>query len=97
MVEIDNATLGKFGFPMDRSHYAPVVDHLTEAGAAAIGFDIIFEDPSDPTADTALSRSIEQSGRVLLGFSSIDQKPGKIYTQFSDHMADTGFFDVPSI
>lgn len=75
VVEIDNTSLNAFGFPMDRSHYAPVIDNLTQAGVAAIGLDIIFEDPSNSLSDDIFAESIQKSQKVLLGFSSIDNAP----------------------
>lgn len=94
VVEIDNATLNAFWFPMDRSHYAPVIDHLTQAWVAAIGLDIIFEDPSQPRSDDVFAQSIAHSQKVLLGFSSIDQAPWTIFEKFEQHIIGRGFFDV---
>ena len=96
VVEIDNTSLNAFGFPMDRSHYAPVIDNLTQAGVAAIGLDIIFEDPSNSLSDDIFAESIQKSQKVLLGFSSIDNAPWKIFEKFEPYIVWRGFFDVPT-
>ncbi|MEM7506102.1 MAG: adenylate/guanylate cyclase domain-containing protein [Pseudomonadota bacterium] len=52
IVMIDEASLGELGqWPWPRSFIAAMVDRMTEAGAAAIGFDIIFSEP-DRTSPT---------------------------------------------
>ena len=94
VVEIDNATFNRFGFPMDRSVYAPVIDHLTDAWVAAIGIDILFEDPSTQWSDMRFADAIADSQKVLLGFSSFDSLPWPILPLLWDHIVSTGFFDV---
>ncbi len=52
IVEIDDAALAKYGqWPWPRHRLATVIDHLNEAGAAAIVFDIILaeEDRTSPS------------------------------------------------
>lgn len=94
VVEIDNKTFNTLGFPMDRAQYAPIIDNLTQAWVASIGVDIIFEDPSNPIPDEVFADSIQNSGKVLLGFSSIDSKPWIIYPLFQQHIVSSGYFDL---
>ncbi len=53
--------------PWSRALHARLVRRLTEAGARAIGFDIIFAGPSaDLAADRELAEAIHANGRVVL-------------------------------
>lgn len=45
---------------------AELIDRLSDAGAAAIVFDIAFERPRDPEGDADLAGAIRRSGRVVL-------------------------------
>lgn len=51
----------------DRGLHAQLVERLTEAGARAIVFDIVFSGPSaNPSADERLARALKANGRVIL-------------------------------
>ena len=51
IVAIDEASLAELGrWPWPRARLATLVDRLTEGGARAIGFDILFDQP-DPSLD----------------------------------------------
>jgi CHASE2 domain-containing sensor protein len=58
MVVVDDATISAFGdrWPLPRSLHAALISALGEAGARAIGVDLLFigPDPSDPASDTLL-------------------------------------------
>jgi len=55
IVDIDEASLNSLGqWPWPRSLVAKLVDEITEAGAAAIGFDIVFPEP-DRTSPALLA------------------------------------------
>jgi len=59
IVDIDEASLAKYGqWPWPRTRLAMLVDRLTEAGAAAIAFDIVFPE-ADRTSPDLLADSIE--------------------------------------
>jgi len=81
--------------PWDRSLHARLVDRLTQDGAKAIVFDILFTDPSaNPTADEQFARAIERSRRVvlcgnldLLGDTSSASLP--IYDYTSSHTKES--------
>ncbi len=50
-----------------RSLHARLINQLTEAGASAIIFDLIFDTPGDiPEYDEALAHAIKAAGRVVL-------------------------------
>jgi len=60
---IDERTLQQLGrWPIDRKHYAALLDLL--AGAAAVAFDIIMGEPSED--DGILSAAMTRHGRVIL-------------------------------
>lgn len=57
IVDIDEASLAQIGqWPWPRHRLAEMVDRLNDAGAAAIGFDVVFAEPdrTSPSAVTAL-------------------------------------------
>ena len=59
IVDIDEASLAKYGqWPWPRTRLAMLVDRLTEAGAAAIAFDIVFPE-ANRTSPDLLADSIE--------------------------------------
>jgi len=59
IVDLDEASLAAFGqWPWPRTLLARLVDNLTAAGAAGIGFDVVFAEP-DRLSPAALSRDIE--------------------------------------
>ena len=65
----------------DRSLHARLVDRLSEAGAKAIVFDILFTEPSsEPLADAQFVNAIRNSRRVILGGNL---RPGQWATQAS--------------
>src|SRR5262245_56840473 len=55
--------------PWDRALHARLIDRLTQAGARAIVFDIIFSDeiPAKAEADARLVAAVKKSARVILG------------------------------
>ena len=74
VVEIDDCSIehfraqGEGGWPWSRQRHADLVDALDSAGAAVVGFDILFADPSvvDPEGDAMLERlAAAGDGRFL--------------------------------
>ncbi len=60
LVEIDDKTVQAYGqWPLPRDTYAGLLHVLDEAGATAIGVDLLFLDPNsaEPGRDTCWSRS----------------------------------------
>lgn len=69
IVAIDNRSLAAIGrWPWPRDVHARLVDELTAAGAAAVGYDVLFPEPSTPEADERLARAIEANRRVILPY-----------------------------
>ena len=53
IVDIDEKSLAKFGqWPWPRSRLADLVTNLTQLGAVAIGFDMVFSEPDRLNPDT---------------------------------------------
>ncbi|WP_439890867.1 CHASE2 domain-containing protein [Ralstonia sp. 25C] len=69
IVEIDDKSLQHIGrWPWRRSVHAALIDKLTDAGARAIGLDVILVDADErnPADDKRLAEAIERSKRVVL-------------------------------
>src|SRR5215469_11851960 len=69
IVDIDEASLKDIGqWPWPRTIVADLVTQLTQLGAAAIAFDVIFAEPDRmlPSNDEVLAEAIERS-RVVVG------------------------------
>ncbi|WP_445665352.1 CHASE2 domain-containing protein [Fodinibius sp. AD559] len=58
-----------YKYPWPTSLHAKLVEHLNEAGAKAIGFDVIFDkrDNYDLANDSAFAEMISKHGNVVLG------------------------------
>ncbi len=68
IVAIDDDSLAKIGrWPWPRTLHAKLLDRLREAGARAVGFDLLFDEPSrDPGDDRHLAAAISRAGNVVL-------------------------------
>jgi len=55
-------TLAQFPYrsPVDRVFLADLLRHVDEAGARAIGFDVLFDQPTEPEKDDALTAAFRQ-------------------------------------
>lgn len=79
IVEIDDCSIDHFraqgegGWPWPRMRHADLVDMLDSAGAKAVGFDVMFADPSaDPGGDAMLEAMAEGGeGRFLFASSRL--------------------------
>ena len=70
IVDIDEASLKKLGqWPWPRTELAKLVNELSELGAAAIAFDIIFPEPDRLSPDRILS---DPAIKQLLGPTALD-------------------------
>ena len=74
VVEIDECSLeyfrsrGEGGWPWSRQRHADLLDQLDRAGVSAVGYDVLFEDPSptDPLGDATLeAMATGGSGRFV--------------------------------
>jgi adenylate cyclase len=60
IVDIDDASLEKLGqWPWPRTLVAKLIDRLTEMGAAAIAFDVVFAEPDRTSPDRVLAQWID--------------------------------------
>ncbi len=68
IVAIDDVSLEAAGrWPWSRHRHAELLDALTDAGAVAVGLDVLFAEPSVETgADEALAEAVRRNGRVAM-------------------------------
>lgn len=71
IVSLDKTSARRFGLPNEarkwpRHLHARLTENLKRAGAAAVGFDIHFEEPRDPLQDAQLAAAIRNHGSVVL-------------------------------
>ncbi|MBO9708550.1 MAG: CHASE2 domain-containing protein [Caulobacter sp.] len=68
IVDIDERSLRELGsWPWPRAMHAEMIDQLTQAGAKAIVYDVLFSQPAPyPQDDVALAAAVARSGRVYL-------------------------------
>jgi adenylate cyclase len=75
--EQSHAALGQpLNRPWDRRLHARLLERLTQAGAKAVVFDIVFSDPAEPcatndNADRLLAQAMQAHGRVVLGADEV--------------------------
>ncbi len=68
VIGIDDATLSQYGeFPLARDRYTQLLTTLEAASPAAIGFDILFIEPSHHDAE--LAEAMEINGQVVLAIA----------------------------
>jgi CHASE2 domain-containing sensor protein len=74
IVEIDDCSIAKEGpWPWSRQQHADLLDALDRAGARAVGYDVLFAEPSrvDPLGDGTLEAMAEGgNGRFVFGATS---------------------------
>ena len=64
-------------WPFPRSVHAALLKRLHDEGAAAVGLDIVFADPSTEAEDAALAQAIAETGPVVLAASTREgEEPG---------------------
>lgn len=68
ILAIDEPTFQELrqSWPFPRSVHAALLRRLHEEGAAAVGLDVVFADPSSAPEDAALARAIGETGPVVL-------------------------------
>lgn len=85
-------------WPFPRSVHAALLQRLHDEGAAAVGLDIVFADPSTETEDAALAQAIAETGPVVLAATreKIDSSNAALWLdvmplqRFLDAGADAG-------
>ncbi len=74
VVDIDDASLAKLGqWPWPRYRLAKLLQTIEDAGALAVGVDIVFAE-SDRTSPDALLQEFEKDLRIKLDFSGLPPK-----------------------
>lgn len=68
LIKIDEASFKEINYqwPWPRSLHAKLIRSLKEAGAAVIGFNVGFSEPSNPTEDQLFADEIHQAGNIVL-------------------------------
>lgn len=85
-------------WPFPRSVHAALLQRLHDEGAAAVGLDIVFADPSTEAEDAALAQAIAETGPVVLAATreKIDSSNAALWLdvmplqRFLDAGADAG-------
>ena len=104
VLAIDEPTFQELqrGWPFPRSLHAQLLERLADDGAAAVGLDVVFADPSLDSEDAALERAVAYLGRsgvpVVLASTreKIDSGNASLWTEvlplqrFLDAGADAG-------
>jgi adenylate cyclase len=84
LITINDATLKAMGYPLSRDLHSLLIDALSETRPKAIGFDILFTDPSreNPKYDSLLASKTEEIGNIChaVGFKIKDKQKG-IYAE----------------
>ncbi|MEM8791630.1 MAG: adenylate/guanylate cyclase domain-containing protein [Pseudomonadota bacterium] len=96
LVMIDEASLKELGqWPWPRSYIAAMIDRMTEAGAAAIGFDIIFSEP-DRTSPAQVIDSWEQFRNRFAATHGIE-RPAQIDLSALEELPDNDLLMAESL
>ena len=68
LVAIDEESMAelKLRWPWPRSLHAQVVERMAQGGAAVIGIDLLFAEPSEAREDAALAEAIRKAGNVVM-------------------------------
>lgn len=67
IVAIDNNSLAEYGrWPWPRDVHARLLDRLTEAGASAVAYDVLFPEQGSVHEDAAFAEAIGSNRRVVL-------------------------------
>jgi adenylate cyclase len=82
LVAIDEASFAEFGlqWPWPRSLHGRLATALSGAGATAVGFDILFPEPSRPEEDRAFAEALGAVGNVVLA-SEVSTSEGRHFEQ----------------
>lgn len=87
IVAVDDASLQQVGsWPWPRSVMADALERIDAAHPRAVGLDVVYAEPSDPSQDELLTRAIQRSGRIVLPAQLIEPEsaPGMGQSDKSD-------------
>ena len=74
VIAIDSKSLQEYGqFPWSRDRYVELLDALNNSSPRAIGFDILFLDPSPQ--DESFARAIQANGKTILASAGPEEDP----------------------
>jgi adenylate cyclase len=77
LVYLDELSARQLNQPLDdawnRALHGALLDRMTNDKARLVFYDIVFDQPRDPAADTAFAASMRRNGRVILG-AFLDRK-----------------------
>jgi adenylate cyclase len=78
LVKIDDVTFQDIGvrWPFPRRQHAQVIDHLRQAGAKVIAYDIQFTEQTDAVDDNALVNAVGRAGNVVLATTEVNAHGG---------------------
>ena len=100
IIDIDERSLEKFGqWPWPRTRIADMVTRLTELGAVAIGFDIMFAEPDrlNPEAAADTFRNLDEETRFKLrALPSNDQVLADVMRRSRVVLGESGLPDILS-
>jgi adenylate cyclase len=82
LVAIDESSFAELGlqWPWPRSLHGRLATVLSRAGAAAIGFDILFPEPSHPEEDRVFAEDLGVAGNVVLA-ADVSSSEGRHFEQ----------------
>lgn len=94
VVEIDDRTFNRLGFPLSREDYIPFLDYLKSLWVSTIGFDIFFADKwKDETVDNKFASKIDELWNVIIGYDIEENiKLIQPYEKFWDVAKDIWYF-----
>ncbi len=73
VVAIDEDSISRYGWPLDRSVLARTVERICAARPSALGIDLLFTDVTRPEADGALADALRKCPNVVLA-ARLDQE-----------------------
>lgn len=104
IIGIDEDSFAKLKkqWPWPREWHATLVDNLNEAGAAVIGFDVLFSEPATPAEDMVFAKAIQRHGSVVLAADSFFEETAAVrqwkrvepLALFNQMGGTTGFISV---
>ncbi|MCW8891663.1 MAG: EAL domain-containing protein [Sedimenticola sp.] len=82
IVAIDEKSLSELGrWPWSRTRHAELLDKLTDSGARAVAFDILFPEPESIEADQRFADAITRNGHTVLAVSPEQGSTGELISE----------------
>lgn len=92
IIEIDDATLKEFGYPIERKYMVQLLEKIWNFEPAVIGIDILFAEKSNhPEIDQKLWETFQKLGNIVLWYEIIWNSLEKSY--FQDEKISYGYFN----